>query len=71
MLSLGPTGDKHRLSSRRTTLSSASGTGKSHMLVALGHAAVEAEHRVRYFTAAELVETLYRVCLLLSDKGAM
>jgi DNA replication protein DnaC len=36
------------------------GTGKSHMLVALGHAAVEAGHRVRYFTAAELVETLYR-----------
>ena len=36
------------------------GTGKSHMLVALGAAAVEAGHRVRYFTAAELVETLYR-----------
>jgi DNA replication protein DnaC len=36
------------------------GTGKSHMLVALGIAAVEAGHRIRYFTAAELVETLYR-----------
>ncbi|WP_272496326.1 IS21-like element helper ATPase IstB [Nocardioides sp. B-3] len=36
------------------------GTGKSHMLVALGIAAVRAGHRVRYFTAAELVETLYR-----------
>jgi len=36
------------------------GTGKSHLLIALGHAAVEAGHRVRYFTAAELVETLYR-----------
>jgi len=36
------------------------GTGKSHILVALGHAAVEAGHRVRYFTAAELVEALYR-----------
>ena len=36
------------------------GTGKSHMLVALGIAAVEAGHRVRYFTAADLVETLYR-----------
>jgi len=36
------------------------GTGKSHLLVALGHAAVEAGHRVRYFPAAELVETLYR-----------
>lgn len=36
------------------------GTGKSHMLIALGIAAVQAGHRVRYFTAAELVETLYR-----------
>jgi DNA replication protein DnaC len=36
------------------------GTGKSHLLVALGAAAVHAGHRVRYFTAAELVETLYR-----------
>jgi DNA replication protein DnaC len=36
------------------------GTGKSHLLVALGVAAVHAGHRVRYFTAAELVETLYR-----------
>jgi DNA replication protein DnaC len=36
------------------------GTGKSHLLVALGLAAVEHGHRVRYFTAAELVEALYR-----------
>ena len=36
------------------------GTGKSHTLIALGHAAVEAGFRVRYFAAAELVETLYR-----------
>jgi DNA replication protein DnaC len=36
------------------------GTGKSHLLVALGVTAVHAGHRVRYFTAAELVETLYR-----------
>jgi DNA replication protein DnaC len=36
------------------------GTGKSHVLVALGIAAVEAGHRVQYFTAADLVETLYR-----------
>ena len=36
------------------------GTGKSHLLVALGHHAVESGLRVRYFTAAELVETLYR-----------
>lgn len=36
------------------------GTGKSHVLVALGHAAVDAGFKVRYFSAAELVETLYR-----------
>jgi len=36
------------------------GTGKSHTLIALGVAAVQAGHRVRYFTAAELVENLYR-----------
>lgn len=36
------------------------GTGKSHVLLALGHQAVEAGLRVRYLTAAELVETLYR-----------
>jgi len=36
------------------------GTGKSHLLVALGHAAVEAGLRVRYFSAIDLVETLYR-----------
>ncbi|MGH9251811.1 MAG: IS21-like element helper ATPase IstB [Acidimicrobiales bacterium] len=36
------------------------GTGKSHVLVAIGHAAVDAGYRVRYFSAAELVETLYR-----------
>jgi DNA replication protein DnaC len=36
------------------------GTGKSHCLIALGHAAVEVGYKVRYFVAAELVETLYR-----------
>jgi len=36
------------------------GTGKSHMLIALGHAAVHHGLRVRYFAAADLVETLYR-----------
>jgi DNA replication protein DnaC len=35
------------------------GTGKSHLLLALGDAAVDAGHRVRYLPAAELVETLY------------
>jgi len=36
------------------------GTGKSHVLVSLGISAVHAGHRVRYFTAADLVDTLYR-----------
>jgi DNA replication protein DnaC len=36
------------------------GTGKSHLLIGLGHAAVAAGYRVRYFAAADLVETLYR-----------
>jgi hypothetical protein len=36
------------------------GTGKSHVLIALGHGAVEAGYKMRYFSAAELVETLYR-----------
>ena len=36
------------------------GTGKSHTLIALGHAAVNAGYKVRYLTAADLVETLYR-----------
>jgi len=36
------------------------GTGKSHSLIAFGVAAVEAGHKVRYFTAADLAETLYR-----------
>jgi len=36
------------------------GTGKSHLLVGAGHAAVTAGYRVRYFAAADLVETLYR-----------
>jgi DNA replication protein DnaC len=36
------------------------GTGKSHVLVAFGVAAVRAGHKVRYYTAADLAETLYR-----------
>jgi len=36
------------------------GTGKSHTLIALGHAAITTGHRVRYHTAADLIETLYR-----------
>lgn len=36
------------------------GTGKSHTLIALGHAAVEPGFRVRYFAAAGLAEALYR-----------
>ena len=36
------------------------GTGKSHVLVACGVAAVNAGFKVRYLTAADLVDTLYR-----------
>ena len=36
------------------------GTGKSHYLIGLGTAAVTAGYKVRYFTAIELVEHLYR-----------
>ena len=36
------------------------GTGKSHALIALVHAAIETGLKVRYFSAAELVENLYR-----------
>jgi len=36
------------------------GTGKSHLLVALGHEAVNAGHKVRYFSAPSLNETVYR-----------
>lgn len=35
------------------------GTGKSHLAVALGRAAVAADHRVRYFRADSLIEALY------------
>src|SRR5277367_3409268 len=36
------------------------GTGKSHTLIGLGIATIHAGHKARYFTAADLVETLYR-----------
>jgi DNA replication protein DnaC len=36
------------------------GTGKTHYLIALGRQAVEAGHRVRYYSAIELVEALWR-----------
>jgi DNA replication protein DnaC len=36
------------------------GTGKSHLLLGCGHAAVAAGFKVRYFTAVNLIETLYR-----------
>ena len=44
------------------------GTGKSHYLIALGHAAVTAGYKVRYFTAIDLVEHLYRNDLLILDE---
>lgn len=36
------------------------GTGKSHLLMGCGNAAVHAGFKVRYFTAADLIEVLYR-----------
>jgi len=36
------------------------GTGKTHMLIALGHHAVNAGKKVRYFTAIDLIEHCYR-----------
>ncbi len=36
------------------------GTGKTHYLIALGRAAVKAGHLVRYYSAIELVEQLWR-----------
>jgi DNA replication protein DnaC len=36
------------------------GTGKTHLLLAAGQAAVLAGHKVKYLLAADLVETLYR-----------
>lgn len=36
------------------------GTGKSHTLIALGHAVVHAGKKVKYYTATDLIETLYR-----------
>ena len=45
----------------RTSASSVRpGLASRHLLLALGNAAVDAGHRVRYLPAAELVETLYR-----------
>ena len=40
--------------------SSARPDGQEPPLIALGAAAIHAGHKVRYFTAADLVETLYR-----------
>lgn len=35
------------------------GTGKSHVLLAAGHATVGAGMQVRYFATADLIESLY------------
>ncbi|WP_305034167.1 ATP-binding protein [Mycolicibacterium sp. CR10] len=42
------------------TIIGPAGTGKSHTLIGLGAAAIQAGHKVRYFTAADLAETLCR-----------
>jgi DNA replication protein DnaC len=43
-----------------TLLVGPAGTGKSHILIGVGQRVVEAGLRVRYATAADLVEQLYR-----------
>jgi DNA replication protein DnaC len=45
---------------RNVALVGPPGTGKSHLSVALGRAAVDAGFRVRFFRADLLVEVLYR-----------
>lgn len=45
---------------RNVALVGPPGTGKSHLAVALGRAAVDAGMRVRFFRADNLVEALYR-----------
>lgn len=46
--------------SENTLLVGPAGTGKSHVLIGVGQRAVERGLRVRYATAADLVEHLYR-----------
>ena len=60
---VGPARDPGR---REHWLIGPAGSGKRRILVALGVAAVSAGQKVRYFTAADLVETLYRA---LADKS--
>lgn len=50
----------NRSTAPRTSAWGTAGTGKSHLLIGLGHAAVAAGYRVRFLTAAERIETLYR-----------
>ncbi len=38
------------------------GTGKSHYLIALGHAAIDHGYRIRYWTAIEIIEHLWKAC---------
>ena len=45
------------------------GTGKSHLLVGCGHAAVHAGFKVRYFTAADLIEVIVAEYAALGDAG--
>src|ERR1700757_4329580 len=37
-------------------------------MIGVGHAAVHAGHKVRYFTAADLVDALYRANLVIIDE---
>ena len=45
---------------RNLALIDPAGTGESHTLIPLAHAAVIADHEVTCVTAADLIETLYQ-----------
>ena len=52
--------DLHKHDHSQPKPATTGGTGKSHTLIGLGHAAVTAGLKVKYCTAADLIEQLYR-----------
>ena len=60
MLTCWRLGDQPHSFKKRGGRSPLAGTGKSRVVIALGHAAADGDYTVRYFAAEELVESLYR-----------